>query len=121
MGMKPLRFSLRTLLIVVAGVGIVLGWLFWNVRQVRTRDALLARPWIVFTGVGVKPLRDRKSLPWIWEVLGAESVQDIWAHPGCSDDICQQLTRAFPEADLHREDAFKSMGLPSPEPDTPFP
>jgi hypothetical protein len=97
---RGLRFSLRTLFVVVTALAC---WLGWNLHQVRERDRMAA--WIAAEGGSVTngpSTRPWKTLPRSWSVLGAEPVSQI-VFGGSNRYNLEDLHRAealFPEAEI---------------------
>jgi hypothetical protein len=101
-----IRFSLRILLLAFAILAI---WLGWNVHQVRQRAAMEkyvasmpsdfeANPTRIIYGT---PLQPWKSLPIMWRLLGAKSVQqvELGGHSLSAKDRAY-IDAWFPEADI---------------------
>jgi hypothetical protein len=110
-------FSLRTLFVVVTVFGIVIGWLAWNVRIVRSRQ--LTRTWVIRQGGAVHfnglmpfhswnppaPTRARNAdldPSWVRRLLGDERVELLECPRNFSTSELDQVAVVFPEAEIQQ-------------------
>jgi hypothetical protein len=101
------RYRLRTFLLVVAAIGL---WLGWRVHQVHYRETV--RRYLVLQGAVVHnstPGKPWKALPLAWSLFGSEPVDTIEL-PGdkFSKDDLEQIAPWFPEADVS---IYRSGGM----------
>ncbi len=112
---RRVRYSLRTLFVVMTLLG---AWLAWNVHQVGQRRALVAESGVSAVVVD----HDRylvpgelagRRVPWVWRLLGAPRVDVIYLH---SDKFDQRdlayYRRMFPEASVRMFPSEPSVGPP---------
>ncbi len=88
--MKLPRFSLRTLLILVALVAIPMSWVAYQLNWIRQRHEFLQRE-----GVVSKTINMDRPFPWGLRLLG-EQKQYLLDVP--QDDGFQNVLKLFPEA-----------------------
>ena len=95
------RFSLRTLFIIVSILAL---WLGWNVHQLRKREMVEQfivqniNPAALEAG---SPVRPWKSLPVMWQLLGAKPIRHIHVQGAhISNDDRADIMASFPEADI---------------------
>ena len=96
------QFSLRTLFVAITLAGLVLSWIMWNVRQVQMRERA-TRYIVTHFGNVIEGTSDRpwKSLPFMWQLLGAKPVELVrLGHSYFSDEDRDQIARLFPDADV---------------------
>jgi hypothetical protein len=96
---RAFRFSLRTFLLLVAGISV---WLGWSLHEVHKRQEIRAyvgaQGAVVRSPVAGKPWR---TMPWMWSFLGAEAVGAIeLPSDKFTDDDARTIARWFPEADI---------------------
>lgn len=101
---RRLKFSLRSLLVAVTGIGAMLGWVTWQWQVVRARQALWPRmnqgPFSVRV-IGV-PGSAPRHIPWLRVILGDFPEANLIYDP-TSDPRGEQLRQArelFPEATI---------------------
>lgn len=95
-------FRLRTLFLAIAAMCLVLGWIAWNLQQLRQRERV--RQYLVLCRCRIEPgtsNRPWKSLPIMWSMLGAEPVRlielsGVWV----KDEDRPHIEFWFPEADI---------------------
>jgi hypothetical protein len=93
-------YSLRTMFVVVTVLGILGGWLAWQMGAVHERDKLIAAH--VARDMS-NP--DSSRIPLVWSILGASPVNSIGLPAGeFSDDDLAHYRAAFPEADVSLEE-----------------
>ena len=95
------RFSLRSLFVVMALLGILGGWLAWQIVAVHERNKLIS----AHVGRDVSN-PDSSRIPLAWSILGASSVNSISlpADEFSNDDLARYHS-AFPEADVSLEES----------------
>ncbi len=93
-----LRFSLRSLWIALTIVAVLLGWVAWNLHQVRERVWLQSNIGGVWFGGAANP---GHSLPLVWSLLGCEPNSDIYVADSLPVETIHRLQTAFPEAEIH--------------------
>lgn len=97
---NPLRFSLRTLLVLVALASAMLGWVAseWHVMQQRRSlgQELRKRGHLVMW----RGHDWHRQLPLLRRMLGDQPVQGIFLHRDLGVDV-EQVERTFPEAGVH--------------------
>jgi hypothetical protein len=94
-------FSLRTLFAMVTVIGIALGWLGWDLHQVRERTRVLKKVGRIGVVIPRQMIHthDEKPLPFTWKLLGAEPMNWVlFDSEGLSDRECHNIARLFPEA-----------------------
>jgi hypothetical protein len=99
-----IRFGLRALLIAIAVFGI---WLGWNVQHVRKRQAMETYVKHILgprNQAGMSygpPIKPWKSVPIMWRILGARSVQEINLQKyDVPPDDQKEILKWFPEANV---------------------
>jgi hypothetical protein len=93
------RFSLRGLFVAIAVVGLGLGWLAWNIQQVRERRAVEK----VLSQAGYVTIGGDAKIPLAWRWLGARPVTTMYVNgASLSKEDHARIARAFPEAKIHR-------------------
>ena len=95
------RFSLRTLFVTVTALGLLFGWLAWNVQWVNERQRLLG--WAddihISHGIlGVVRNSPPRRLPIMWRLLGAQRIDVFTFDKAVPISDQEQLKAAFPEA-----------------------
>jgi hypothetical protein len=96
------QFRLQTLLIVMMLLAIPMGWLDWQVRVVRHRQAVLAM--ILLRGQDYAPHFDdadtkQPRLPWYRTLLGDEPLAIVFTYAAeYSEDEIREIKDTFPEA-----------------------
>lgn len=99
------RFSLRTLFVAAAIVGVAVSWFLWNVQQVANRRALLAYVEQHGGYTMDEPMKPWKRVPVLWHWLGAEPVGEIYLHRSkFSFDDRDYVASMFPEASVFYSD-----------------
>ena len=94
-----LRFSLRTLFVVMTLFAALTWFGLFNVKQVRERNAILRTAHVRY-GWQYRP-RLQTELPLIWSMLGTKYIEYlILPSTQFNDDDVQRLKSLFPEADL---------------------
>jgi hypothetical protein len=90
-----LRFSLRTLLVVLALVGFAVGWIAQGKQKVSERIRFAQRPGTVFYAPG----KNAKALPWNWKLFNPVPVDMVWISAGYFTEKDLKWVRdLFPEA-----------------------
>ncbi len=101
-------FSLRTLFVAVTLLAVI-GWLGWNLKQVRERSAV--RPELHGSEIRdrsdafVITISDKElptgELPWLWRQFGARHEQSLYLKQDeMSDAQFARIRRLFPEAKI---------------------
>jgi hypothetical protein len=119
--MKP-RFNLKLLLITVALLGTLFGWLSAERRYVKQREAFvieLADRWRVIDATGDRGFyldngmcvgsefaagipRSRREIPFIRRLMGGQSVQFVVLPENSDEQFIDRAIDLFPEAVLRR-------------------
>jgi hypothetical protein len=95
-----LRFSLRTLFLLLTACCI---WIGWNVHQVRERATMrqyiLAQGGTISSGPPIKPW---KTLPVMWSILGVQPVSSMILPAGMfPEEDRRSIDPFFPEAEIY--------------------
>ena len=98
------RFSLRTMFLVVAIVGLLAWWIRRNVEQVRQRELLLEWASANYVRHGnikqPEPHFHPIPLPITWRLLGAKRVDVFIIDPSAPAFSQEKLKAAFPESEF---------------------
>jgi hypothetical protein len=95
--------------VVVTALAVTLGWLAWNVKQVRERTAILPslqHQTITMTSEVVFPKRlpsdpPTGKLPWLWSQFGAQPEKRLYTRQGeLSNAEIARVRRLFPETEI---------------------
>ncbi len=111
------RFSLRTLFVIVTAFAILMGWIAWNVSQVREREKFFRRlmddEQEALAGIRrIRRVGEEARPPFIWTLLGARPQDKInLSREQYTDDEIRQIENLFPEADICVSD-HHSYGWP---------
>jgi hypothetical protein len=111
-------FSLRTLLIVMTSLGCVLGWVGWNLKMVRQREA--TRSWLENQGglvceyksthpYAVVPQTYRSydascEPSWLRKMLGDQTVRVVDLPPALTEAQRKMIEEVFSEAEMRQYD-----------------
>jgi hypothetical protein len=104
--MKRMRFSLRTLFIVVAIVALAMAWVEPNLRWKRDRESAgVSEGYPDFISIVARETLHRRTtetLPWGLRLFGARPVPVLHFHSGvpATTKSVEELQRLFPEADI---------------------
>jgi hypothetical protein len=117
------RYSLRTLFVVMAVVGLLTWWVQGNVEQVRERERLLewADANFVPHGNYKPPDSPANSLPIMWRLLGAKQVDAFLIDPLVPVADQERLRAAFPESAFHKHEVMSARPLPRRQSPAPLP
>ena len=107
------RFSIRTLFVAVTAVGIIVGWLVYQVNWLRQRRAIVNDPKVQATdeieetvifrkpsphGIRFMPPYRWQKAPWQLRWLGEKGYTGILLDPSATDDEVAHVRTLFPEA-----------------------
>src|SRR5689334_17935175 len=109
------RFKLRTLLLVVAVIATVLGWLTSEARIVAKRNDIRRRLDAKLDGVFCKPLPDEKfpalerfiegdksrRVSWVRRWMGDDNKWPATLFGGDVPNYAREVVEAFPECDIY--------------------
>ena len=88
--------------VVVAVLGVLVGWGAWNLHQVQERERTLA--WLDSQGImygKMIPRRHQRQLPLVWMLCGVQPVDLIELPIGdITDRQASDIRALFPEADV---------------------
>ena len=107
---RPWSFSLRTLLLLVAGAGVTLGWLAMQTKLILERQAALAALpdgafYLRFCDFGPGHQQPQLSpAARLRRLLGDEPVEFFWIRTADFDGTVNRLRPLFPEADYSTTD-----------------
>src|SRR5579871_1330774 len=101
LGMKPPRFSLRTLLVLVAIITLPVGWVAYQLDWIRQRHAFLNRPPMPVYSAMYEPA------PWSLRLLGERGIHEV----SVTDATAEHARELFPEADLWVKDPNAEGGI----------
>ncbi len=94
------RFSLRTLLVVIALFAAFFGWFRWNFVRWSDRHLILATHGVLADNPRGLP---EKSLPWFFRMFPTQPrFKVVFVDPTLSDELFRRAVAAFPEADVRR-------------------
>lgn len=101
-----LRFSLRTLFVMVTVFGLGLGWIGWNLKQVRNRNAFIDYLKRLDQRSGSDPYWEirchEERLPIVWRMLGAQHDWADWLvqSAALTDAELQRAKLLLPDCDI---------------------
>ncbi len=103
---RRIRFSLKTLLLLITAFAVCLGWNVYQVNQRHRIEQYVSTypdPWrknnVQVPFVYGPPTKPWKSLPIMWRLLGVKSVQEVDLQ-GVSEEDKEHIRVWFPEADF---------------------
>jgi hypothetical protein len=98
--LRRFQVRLRTLLIGVTLLAVACGYVGWQVKIVREREAMLKDPHFFLIGYR---LEVAGTIPWLRRRLGDTDCLGIIGDEDVSDADLERYRLAFPEADIWRE------------------
>jgi hypothetical protein len=99
---RRFQFRLRSLMIVVTLLAIPLGYVGWQAKIVRKRNAMLENPRVANS---IRETVDGKPMiSWLRRLLGDQDYAEIYVGGNVSAEEITNYRLAFPEAEVHGDD-----------------